>query len=204
MPYVKLSAGTIALTHVRVVDGTGEPAQAERTIIITDGRIVTVSDGSAPLPADARVLDLSGHTVLPGIVGMHDHLFYIGRPNLDAGGASEPPLMVPEMAFTAPRLYLANGVTTLRTTGSVEPDTDLNLKHQIDAGRIPGPHTDVTGPYLEGMGSPFIQMHELRDADDARRTVDFWADRGVTSLRPTCTSRGPSSKRQSMRRIGTD
>jgi hypothetical protein len=121
--------------------------------------------------------------VLPGIVGMHDHLFYIARPDLDAAGTSEPPLMVPEMAFSAPRLYLANGVTTLRTTGSVEPDTDLNLKQQIDTGRIPGPHTDVTGPYLEGKGSPFIQMHELRDADDARRTVAFWAERGVTSFK---------------------
>ena len=186
MPYVKLPSGPIVLTHVRVIDGTGGPAQAERTIVIADGKIAQVSDSpeaAGPLPADARVLDLSGHTVLPGIVGMHDHLFYIARPNLDAAGASEPPLMVPEMAFSAPRLYLANGVTTLRTTGSVEPDTDLNLKQQIDAGRIPGPHTDVTGPYLEGIGSPFIQMHPLKDEDDARRTVAFWADRGVTSFK---------------------
>jgi imidazolonepropionase-like amidohydrolase len=183
MRYVKVPAGATVLAHVRVIDGTGDPAQAERTIVLADGRIVSVSDGTAPPPADARVLDLSGDTVLPGIVGMHDHLFYIARPNLDAAGDSDPPLMVPEMAFTAPRLYLANGVTTLRTTGSVEPDTDLNLKQQIDTGRIPGPHTDVTGPYLEGVGSPFIQMHALRDADDARRTVAFWADRGVTSFK---------------------
>ncbi len=184
MPYVKLPLpGTVVLAHVRLIDGTGQPAQEQRTIVIADGRIVSVLDATAPLPPNARVLDLSGHTVLPGIVGMHDHLFYIARPDLDAAGASDPPLMVPEMAFTAPRLYLANGVTTLRTTGSVEPDTDLNLKQQIDAGRIPGPHIDVTGPYLEGVGSPFIQMHALRDADDARRTVAFWADRGVTSFK---------------------
>ncbi len=183
MPYVKLPLGPVVLTHVRLIDGSGQSAQAERSIVIADGRITQVSDASAAPPPNARVLDLSGHTVLPGIVGMHDHLFYIARPNLDAAGDSAPPLMVPEMAFTAPRLYLANGVTTLRTTGSVEPDTDLNLKRQIDAGQIPGPHTDVTGPYLEGVGSPFIQMHALRDADDARRTVAFWADRGVTSFK---------------------
>jgi imidazolonepropionase-like amidohydrolase len=183
LPYVKVSPGLIALTHVRVIDGTGQPALAERTIVISGGRIEAVSPATAPLPPGARVLDLSGHTVLPGIVGMHDHLFYIARPDLDAAGTSEPPLMVPEMAFSAPRLYLANGVTTLRTTGAVEPDTDLNLKQLIDAGRIPGPHLDVTGPYLEGQGSPFIQMHMLKDAADARRTVDFWADRGVTSFK---------------------
>ena len=183
MPYVKVPAGSVVLTHVRVIDGTGQPGQSDRSVVLAEGRIVQILDATAPLPADARVLDLSGRTVLPGIVGMHDHLFYIGRPDLDAAGTSEPPLMVPEMAFTAPRLYLANGVTTLRTTGSVEPDTDLNLKQQIDAGKIPGPHLDVTGPYLEGPGSPFVQMHELRDAEDTRRTVAFWADRGVTSFK---------------------
>jgi imidazolonepropionase-like amidohydrolase len=71
----------------------------------------------------------------------------------------------------------------LRTTGSVEPYTDLNMKAAIDAGTLPGPHMDVTGPYLEGSGSPFLQMHPLRDADDARRTVAFWADQGVTSFK---------------------
>lgn len=183
LPYIKVPSGLIALTHVRAIDGTGQPAQADRTIIIDNGMIEAVSPATAPLPRDARVLDLSGHTVLPGIVGMHDHLFYIARPDVDAAGKSEPPLMVPEMAFSAPRLYLAGGVTTIRTTGSVEPDTDLNLKQQIDAGKIPGPHMDVTGPYLEGEGSPFIQMHVLKDVDDARRTVAFWADRGVTSFK---------------------
>jgi imidazolonepropionase-like amidohydrolase len=184
LPYVKLPpGGPIALTHVHVIDGTGQPVEGERTVVIADGKITAVSPATAPLPPGARVLDLSGHTVLPGIVGMHDHLFYIARPELDAAGTSEPPLMVPEMAFSAPRLYLANGVTTIRTTGSVEPNTDLNLKQEIDEGKIPGPHMDVTGPYLEGAGSPFIQMHMLKDADDARRTVAFWADRGVTSFK---------------------
>ena len=183
LPYIKVAPGRIALTHVRLIDGTGQPALAERTIVIADGKIAAVLPATAPLPPGVQALDLSGDTVLPGIVGMHDHLFYIARPDLDATGKSDPPLMVPEMAFSAPRLYLANGVTTIRTTGSVEPNTDLNLKQQIDAGRIPGPHMDVTGPYLEGKGSPFIQMHMLEDAADARRTVDFWADRGVTSFK---------------------
>ena len=182
-PYVRVPAGRIALTHVRLIDGTGAPPREDMTIILDGPRIAAVQDAVAPLPSGVQVLDMTGRTVLPGLVGLHDHMYYIGRPDLDAQGHSEPPLVVPQMTFTSPRLYLAAGVTTLRTTGSVEPYTDLNLKRQIDAGVIPGPHMDVTGPYLEGANSPFIQMHQLRDADDARRTVAFWAEQGVTSFK---------------------
>ncbi|MGH8213918.1 MAG: amidohydrolase family protein, partial [Rhodanobacteraceae bacterium] len=182
-PFVSVNAPVIALTHVRVIDGSGAPARNNQTIVIERGRIAAVGNDGVAIPADAKRINLSGHTVFPGLVGMHDHLFYIARPNLDAKLHSDPPLIVPEMAFSAPRLYLANGVTTLRTTGSVEPYTDLNLKHDIDAGKLPGPHIDVTGPYLEGSNSPFIQMHFLRDADDAKNTVAFWAQQGVTSFK---------------------
>ncbi|HJU26977.1 MAG TPA: amidohydrolase family protein [Rhodanobacteraceae bacterium] len=182
-PFIKVDAPVVALTHARVIDGSGSPARANQTIVIDHGRIAAVGNDGIPVPGGAKRIDLSGHTVFPGLVGMHDHLFYIARPNLDAKLHSDPPLIVPEMAFSAPRLYLANGVTTLRTTGSVEPYTDLNLKHDIDAGKLPGPHIDVTGPYLEGSNSPFIQMHFLRDAEDAKDTVAFWAKQGVTSFK---------------------
>ena len=182
-PFIKVSARRIALTHVRIIDGTGAAELTDRTIVIEDGKILSVGASLDSMPAGAIVLDLSGHTVIPGIVGMHDHLYYIGRPNLDAAGHSEPPLIVPQMTFSAPRLYLANGVTTLRTTGSVETYADINVKHLIDAGTLPGPHMDVTGPYLEGGNSPFIQMHQLKDAEDARQTVAFWAKQGVTSFK---------------------
>lgn len=181
-PFVKASSDWIVLEHVRVIDGTGAAPVEDTTIVINQGRIVSVG---APAPATAKplVLDLAGHTVIPGLVGMHDHLYYIARPNLDASGHSDAPLLVPQMTFSAPRLYLAAGVTTMRTTGSVEPYADLNLKAMIDRGELPGPHLDVTAPYLEGANSPFIQMHQLRDADDARRTVAFWADQGATSFK---------------------
>jgi imidazolonepropionase-like amidohydrolase len=120
---------------------------------------------------------------MPGIVGMHDHLFYIARPNEDGQGNFEPPVLVTQMTFSAPRLYLAGGVTTMRTTGSVETYADLNLKRAIDEGKLPGPHIDVTGPYLEGAHSYFIQMHQLSGPGEARQMVDYWAERGVTSFK---------------------
>jgi imidazolonepropionase-like amidohydrolase len=182
-PYVKVAAPTVVLRHVRLIDGTGAPAQPDRTVILANGRIAAVGGPELPAPAGAEVLDLAGRTVIPGLVGMHDHMYYIARPNFDAAGHSEPPLMVPQMTFSSPRLYLAAGVTTMRTTGSVEPYVDLNVKATIDAGRMVGPHMDVTGPYLEGQNSPFIQMHPLKDAADATRTVAYWADMGATSFK---------------------
>jgi len=106
---------------------------------------------------------------------MHDHLVYIAP-----GGQ---PALYPEHAATFPRLYLAGGVTSIRTTGSIEPYTDLELKRAIDEGRMVGPRIHVTGPYLEGQGGFSIQMHQLKDAADARRTVEYWIAEGVTSFK---------------------
>jgi imidazolonepropionase-like amidohydrolase len=119
-------------------------------------------------------MDLTGATVIPGLVGMHEHLFY-------PSGGGIP--MYNEQAFSFPRLYLASGVTTARTGGSLEPYTDLNVKRLIDTGGMPGPKLDVTGPYLEGAGSFAAQIYELSGPDDATRTVDYWASEGVTSFK---------------------
>ena len=182
-PFVSVAPGQIALTHVRVIDGTGAAPVENATILIDGAKIAAVQGAATPVPAGYKVIDGSGETALPGIVGMHNHMYYIARPNLDASGHSDDPVLLPQMTFSAPRLYLANGVTTMRTTGSVEPYADLNVKREIDLGHLVGPHMDVTAPYLEGPDSPFIQMHQLRDADDARRTVAFWADQGATSFK---------------------
>jgi imidazolonepropionase-like amidohydrolase len=182
--YVRVNAPKVILEHVRVIDGTGKPVVDDQNIVIEGGKLAALQAGSdVAAAAGTTVLDLRGYSVMPGIVGMHNHLFYVARPNFDAGWKSEPPVMVPQMSFSAPRLYLAGGVTTMRTTGSVETYTDLNLKREIDAGHLPGPHLDVTGPYLEGANSYFLQMHELSTADEARQFVDYWADRGVTSFK---------------------
>ena len=171
--FVKVDAPTVALTHVRVIDGTGAATREDQTVVISKGKIESVSDAaSASVSHDAQVLDLHGYSVIPGLVGMHDHIFYpVGNG------------IFGEMAFSFPRLYLAGGVTTIRTTGSLEPYTDLELKKQIDKGETPGPKVHITGPYLEGAGSWALQMHQLTGPDDAAKTVNFWLDQGVDNFK---------------------
>ena len=171
--FVKVDAPVVVLTHLRVIDGTGATARDDQTVVISQGKIASISDsGSASVPKDAHVLDLHGYTVIPGLVGMHDHMFYpVGNG------------IFGEMAFSFPRLYLAGGVTTIRTTGSLEPYTDLELKKQIDKGETPGPKIHVTGPYLEGAGIWALQMHQLTGPEDATKTVNFWLDQGVDNFK---------------------
>ena len=182
-PFVHIPAGRIAITHLRIIDGTGAAPLDDRTLLLDGAKIAAVQAPDVPIPAGYRTIDGSGETALPGLVGMHNHLYYLQRPNLDAAGHFEQPIIIPQMTFSAPRLYLANGVTTMRTTGSVEPYTDLSLKREIDAGHLVGPHLDVTSPYLEGPGAFFIQNHQITSPEDARKEVAFWADMGVNSFK---------------------
>lgn len=171
--FVKVDAPVVALEHVRVIDGTGAPARDDQTIVLTKGKIQSVGDAaSANVAKDAQVLDLHGDSVMPGLVGMHDHMFY------PMGGA-----VFGEMAFSFPRLYLATGVTTLRTTGSIEPYTDLEIKRHIDDGSMPGPKIHATGPYLEGKGTFALQLFELTGPDEATRLVNYWLDEGVDNFK---------------------
>jgi imidazolonepropionase-like amidohydrolase len=182
---IRVSTPRVVLAHVNVIDGTGAAAQPDRNVVIERGKIAAITPGAdVPASDGVTVLDLRGDSVMPGIVGMHDHLYFIRTPRIDAEGNFVRPSLMEEMAYSAPRLYLANGVTTIRTTGSINGYEDLRLRDAIDAGTIPGPHMDVTGPYLEGAnpGGP-LTHYQLRDADDARQTVAYWADRGVTSFK---------------------
>ena len=174
-PFLAVDTPVVALQHVRVVDGTGSAPVDDQTIIIDHGKIAAVGPAaSTRAPEGARTLDLTGQTVIPGLVGMHEHLFY-------PSGGGIP--IYNEQAFSFPRLYLASGVTTARTAGSLEPYTDLNVKRDIDAGRMPGPKLRITGPYLEGRGAFTAQMHELSGPEDAVRTVEYWIAEGVTSFK---------------------
>jgi imidazolonepropionase-like amidohydrolase len=184
--YLSIREDTVALRHVEIIDGTGAAPRADQTLVIAGGRIAALGPAaSVVIPPGAAVHDYAGYAVLPGLVGMHDHLFYTASRQLQrtSAGGIEPGIFINEVPFTAPRLYLAAGVTTLRTTGSVEPYTDLKVRARIESGAMPGPHLDVTAPYLEGAGTQFAQMHELQGPEDATRFVDFWTANGMTSFK---------------------
>ena len=182
--YVKVDDLVIALTHVRVIDGTGQAPRDDQTLIIRDGIVAGMGDStSTPIPPDAKVINLTDHSVMPGLVGMHDHMYYPQPVNLAGQHVRGALQFEQQSSFTFPRLYLGAGVTSLRTTASVEPYADLNLKNWIDTGKIPGPKIHVTGPYLEGEGNFRLPVHELRGPEDARKNVEYWADQGVTSFK---------------------
>jgi imidazolonepropionase-like amidohydrolase len=171
--FVTVDSPVVALTHVRVIDGTGAPARDDQTLVIRDGRIAQLgASQSVAVPAGAKVLDLTGKTVIPGLVMVHEHLFYPTGPGVYANL---------EESFT--RLYLAGGVTSMRTGGNMNGFGDFGIKHAIDTGKKPGPWIDATAPYLEGPGLGLDQVHELTGPDDARRMVNFWADAGATSFK---------------------
>jgi hypothetical protein len=186
-PFVSVNAPAFVLNHVRVIDGTGAAAKEDQTIVIANRSIQAVGPfGAVKFPVTYMQLDRTGYTVIPGLVGMHNHLYYTDSISVQRGAdgsLGEPGLFVMELPYTAPRLYLAAGVTTLRTTGSVEPYTDLKIKQRIDARLMPGPKIDLTAPYLEGAPTLFAQMRELTGPDDAKRLVDCWAEEGMTSYK---------------------
>ena len=165
-PYVTINEPVVALTNVRLVDGTGGPVKDGQTIVITGEKITAVGPASSvAVPAGARTIDLTGKTVIPGLIGLHDHMYYSGMKF---------------MGVSYPRLFLSAGVTTIRTTGSVDAYQELNLKRLSDSLRIVSPTIVVTGPYLQGAGSGFVTMPALSGPESARRMVRYWAEEGVT------------------------
>ena len=170
--FIKVDAPVIALTHVRVIDGTGAPAKDDQTIVIRGGNIAELGDAArVKAPEGATTIDLTGKSVMPGLVMVHEHLYYPTGPGVYG-----------QLGGSFVRLYLAGGVTTMRTGGNVNGFMDLKLKELIDQGQAAGPAIDATAPYLNGPNT-FQQMRDMKDADEARRHVDYWADMGATSFK---------------------
>ena len=169
---IKVDAPVVALTNARVIDGTGAAAKEGQTLVLRGGNIAEIGDATRVKPPDgALVIDLAGKSVIPGLVMVHEHLYYPTGPQVYG-----------QLGQSFIRLYLAGGVTTMRTGGNVNGFMDLKLKTLIDEGQQPGPAIDATAPYLNGPNA-FLQMHALKSEEDARRHVDYWADMGATSFK---------------------
>ena len=162
------SSGPVVLRNIRVVDGTGSAALTNQTIVIEGANISAVGDSSrVQIPRGAQDLDLAGHTALPGLVLLHEHLMFMVDDQFSHA-----------LPFSAPRLYLAFGVTTLRTAGTDHPYVEINLKRAIERGDVPGPEIHLTSPYFNGPGSGILSEITLSDPEEARAAVRYWAAQG--------------------------
>lgn len=165
--YIEVDDAVVALTNATVVDGTGSAPMEGQTILLRGSMIEAVGPtGSVEVPEGATEMDLSGKTVIPGIIGLHNHTFYTTSSRSI------------QLNYSAPRLYLASGVTTVRTTGNHTPYSELNLAQAIENGEAPGPTIYTAGPYLTG-GTGVSSMNRVAGPQDARRVVEYWASEGV-------------------------
>lgn len=174
--YIKVDTAVVAITDVKLIDGTGKPAKEHQTVVFSGGKIQQVGDArKIKAPAGAQIIDGAGKTLIPGLVMLHEHMYYtLPVDNF---------FNIAQMPYSFPRLYLAGGATTIRTAGSIEPQTDLALKRMVLEGKIIGPDMDVTAPYIEEQGYEIPALNVIKGPEDAAATVNFWADRGCTSFK---------------------
>lgn len=174
--FIKVQSPVVALADAKVIDGTGSPAKLHQTVIISNGVITAVGNAKeVTAPAGAQVINCTGKTIIPGLVMVHEHLYY--TMFLDNY------FNIAEMASSFAKMYLAGGATTIRTAGSIEPQTDLAIKRMIGEGKLVGPDMDVTAPYIERPGFDIPALNTIKDSAEAARTVNFWAEKGCTSFK---------------------
>jgi imidazolonepropionase-like amidohydrolase len=174
--YIKVNAPVVALTDAKVIDGTGRPALLHQTVLLRNGRIEQVGSAKkVKVPAGAEVINCAGKTLIPGFVMLHEHLYY----TMPAGGYFN----IAQMPYSFPRLYLAGGATTIRTAGSIEPQTDLAIQRLIGEGKFIGPDMDVTAPYMEEPGMDIPALNTVKGPEEAAAATKFWADKGCTSFK---------------------
>jgi len=176
--YIEYNDSITVLKNGLLIDGKGNPAKPHQTVIISHGKIDWVGDDAkATIPKDAKIIDLNGKTIMPGLVMLHEHMY------ISAHSITPRYLNVKQLPMSFPRLYLAAGATTIRTCGSIEPYSDIRIKQDIDQGLLPGPSIELTAPYIEGKSSRFPQMKENKTPEEAAAFVNYWADQGFTSFK---------------------
>ena len=163
----------IILQNARVVDVVKGIVLEGYSVLISNGKIIGIEKaGKLPAPKTARIIDLTGKTILPGLVMLHEHMNY----NNGAAVWQFHPV-------SFPKLFLAAGVTTLRTAGAENPMYDLNLKRQIDSGVLAGPGMFVTGPMFNDVSGGFLGDFIISNYEEGRKATAFWAEKGCTSFK---------------------
>lgn len=161
--FVSIDTPKLALINAKVIDGTGMPVKNHQTVLIEDGIIIKIGHSDkVRIPKDFYTIDLSNKTLIPGIIGTHNHM------RLPQGA----------MLSTSPKLYLACGVTTIQTCGTGNSYEELAIAKSIQKGEQPGPEIVNSGPYLTG---PDGKSNFIRFIDEKmiRDTIQYWANQGV-------------------------
>ncbi|HYI40699.1 MAG TPA: amidohydrolase family protein [Allosphingosinicella sp.] len=144
------AAETVVVHAGRLITDASKPASGPSTITVTDGRITAVVAGLAPPPAGARLVDLSGKTVLPGLIDMHVHLS--GDPGGDFRDETvDPNEWATLVGAKNARITALAGFTTVRDLGS-SPLVGFALRRATAEGVIPGPRILSSGPAISTIG----------------------------------------------------
>ena len=154
-------APTRALTGARVIDGTGGVPLETATLIISNGRIQAVGTSDAlQIPAGAERVDVSGKTVIPGLINTHAHL--------NDGDESLP---LYDQLLAQLRLYADYGITTIHTLGD-DGQESVRVRDEQARGPLNRARLYVSGPNVVG-----------ESVEDARRDIDHVADMRVDIIK---------------------
>jgi imidazolonepropionase-like amidohydrolase len=176
--YIEIQDSIILINNVTLIDGSGGEVKYNQDILLVNDRIFAIGQSNEiDIPEGASVIDGTGKTVIPGLIMMHEHLFY-AKPYFGSFKAAH-------MSNTFPQMYLAGGVTTMRTGGSLEANSDLNVKNLIESGKRIGPTIDVSTPHIqrEGLEEYVPQVQSLYGEENIENWLNYWFDKGVNSVK---------------------
>lgn len=156
-------AQTVVLDNVRVIDGTGAAPMEGARVVIEGGRIARLGPAATvPLPTGAEPLDLSGRTIVPGLIDLHFHI------------ENDPKLALRQ---------LSHGVTAFRDPGQWNEKFE-GLRRMIAADRLPGPRIFTTGPHIDGERPAYpADSVVARDPEEARRLAERNVQQGASALK---------------------
>ena len=200
-PPVLLAQEVTAIRAGRLVDVEQGQVLRDRLVLIRGDRIEAVHPGSARPPAGARLIDLTRHTVVPGLIDCHTHL--VGSI-LSANAAAPLESTAAEDAFAGvrnARATLLAGFTTVRDLGTYRAFVDVALRDAIDDGTVIGPRMAVAGAYvtvpggggeITGIASDIVLPRELRfgvarSADEVRERARLILNGGADLIKLIAT-----------------
>lgn len=164
LPYINYHEDLMAFTNATIIDGTGNGIAKNQTLIIENGIFKSVGNSAEiEISENATIINLKGKTVIPGIVGMHNHL-HIPR--------------FPDVSEIAAKLYLASGITTVQTCGAASPYKELELSQRIANAKAIGPDIIPSAPFITGKGGN-PNMIIPRNDRHLRDTIQHWLNQGI-------------------------